>query len=314
LLGVIARGDTARVELHQLAYFVAVAEERSFTRGAARVHVVQSAVSASVGRLERELGDVLFDRTGRQITLTDAGTALLPQARATLAAAQAARDAVDQVRGGLRGTVMVGSMLSTGPVDLSAVLGRFHANHPEVVVRLRQAAGGSRDHVQALRDGTLDLALVGVPGQAPTGINLAPLAVERLRLFCRRDHALGKRRTVTLAGLADETFVDFPVGFGIRGVIDDAFGAAGIQRAVPFEVATYEAAAGLVRNGLGVSFVPESAARTFSDLHPLDVKNVALSWTISAATSSARRPSAAARALLDILVREHRRGSHRHSR
>ena len=154
------------VELHQLAYFVAVAEERSFTRGAARVHVVQSAVSASISRLERELDSLLFDRSGRQIALTDAGAALLPEARATLAASQAARDAVDQVRGGLRGTVTVGGMLSTGPVDLSAVLGRFHAQHPEVAVRLRQASGGSSENVKALRDGTVDLALVGLAHQS----------------------------------------------------------------------------------------------------------------------------------------------------
>ncbi len=298
--------DTQPVELPQLAYFVAVAEERSFTRGAARVHVVQSAVSASISRLERELGGVLFDRSGRRIALTDAGEALLPEARATLAAAQAARDAVDQVRGGLRGTVTVGSMLSTGPVDLSAALGRFHAEHPDVGVRLRQAASGSVDHVQALRDGTLDLALVGLSGHTPAAIRLDALAIEKLRLVCSRDHVLGKRRSVPLAKLAGETFIDFPVGFGIRGVIDDAFGSAGVERSVPFEVATYDAAAGLVRNGLGVAFLPASAAKAFGDLHPLDVNDVDLTWTISVATSPSRRPSAAARALVEVLLRERR--------
>ncbi len=292
------------VELHQLAYFVAVAEERSFTRGAARVHVVQSAVSASISRLERELDSLLFDRSGRQIALTDAGAALLPEARATLAASQAARDAVDQVRGGLRGTVTVGGMLSTGPVDLSAVLGRFHAQHPEVAVRLRQASGGSSENVKALRDGTVDLALVGLAHHPPAGIHLVPLATERIRLVCRRDHALGRRRSAQLARLADETFVDFPVGFGVRSIVDDAFGLAGLERSVPFEVATYDAFAGLVRNGLGVAFLPASAAKALTDLHPLDVSDVALTWTISVATSLNRRLSAAAAALLDVLMRE----------
>jgi DNA-binding transcriptional LysR family regulator len=74
---------------------------------------------------------------------------------------------VDEVHGGLRGMVTVGTMLSTGPIDLAGVLGHFHAQHPEVVVRLRQAAGGSGEHVQALQDGTLDLALVGLPGRPP---------------------------------------------------------------------------------------------------------------------------------------------------
>lgn len=92
---------------------------------------------------------------------------------------------------------------------------------------------------------------------------------------------------------ADETFVDFPGGFGIRAVIDEAFAATGVERVVPFEVATYEALAGLVRHGLGIAFLPRPAARAFGDLHPLDVKGVALSWTISAATVPSRRLSAA---------------------
>jgi DNA-binding transcriptional LysR family regulator len=292
------------VELHQLAYFVAVAEERSFTRGAARVHVVQSAVSAAIGRLERELGGALFDRAGRRIALTDAGAALLPAARAALAAAQAARDAVDEVHGGLRGVVTVGTMLSTGPIDLAGALGQFHAQHPEVLVRLRQAPGGSGDHVRALREGTLDLALVGLPGRPPPGIQLTPLAREKLRLVCNRDHRLAQRRTVTRAQLAAETFVDFPSGFGVRGIVDDVFSEAGIQRVVPFEVSTYDAAAGLVRNGLGVAFLPASGARALNDLHPVDLKDVALTWTISVATSSGRRLSAAARALLEYVMRE----------
>ncbi|MEA2443482.1 MAG: hypothetical protein QOJ12_774, partial [Thermoleophilales bacterium] len=93
------------MELRHLATFVAVAEEGSFTRASDRLHIVQSAVSAGVRTLERELGAALFDRTTHQVELTDAGHALLPEARTTLAAARAAREAVDQVRGGLRGTV-----------------------------------------------------------------------------------------------------------------------------------------------------------------------------------------------------------------
>src|SRR6201996_535428 len=96
-------GDNQRMELHQLEYFVAVAEELSFTRGARRAHVVQSAVSAAITRLERELDAPLFERTRRKVVLTDAGAVLLPEARATLAAAQGARDAVAAGRGGLRG-------------------------------------------------------------------------------------------------------------------------------------------------------------------------------------------------------------------
>lgn len=88
------------MELRHLEYFLAVAEELNFTRAARRLHVVQSGVSAAVRALEHELGAPLFERTSKQVALTAAGEALLPEARATLAAAQAARDAVGQVAGG----------------------------------------------------------------------------------------------------------------------------------------------------------------------------------------------------------------------
>src|SRR5579872_965288 len=113
------------MELRQLAVFVAVAEEGSFTRAADRLHIVQSAVSAGVRNLETELGATLFDRSTHKVQLTDAGRALLPEARATLAAATAARDAVDAVGGGVRGTVLLGTMQAQGmraAIDLPRLL------------------------------------------------------------------------------------------------------------------------------------------------------------------------------------------------
>ncbi len=128
------------MELRHLEYFVAVAQELSFTRASRRLHVVQSGVSSAIQSLERELGVPLFDRNRHRVSLTDAGQALLPEARATLAAAQAAREAVSEARGGLRGTVTVGTTLAVGPLDLPELLGRFHATHPGVTVRLRLAS------------------------------------------------------------------------------------------------------------------------------------------------------------------------------
>src|SRR6201992_1516299 len=191
-----ATGDNQRVELHQLEYFVAVAEELSFTRGARRAHVVQSAVSAAITRLERELHAPLFERTRRRVALTDAGSALLPEARATLAAAQGARDAVAAVRGGLRGSVTLGMMLSTGPLDMAAVLGRFSAAHPDVVVQARQAAEGTAAHLRDLREGALDLALVALAGSPPPGIVTWPLASEHLSLLAPPDGPYARRARV----------------------------------------------------------------------------------------------------------------------
>ena len=153
------------MELRHLETFVAVAEERSFSRAAERLHVVQSAVSATIRNLEAEWGVRLFHRTTHRVELSDAGHALLPEARAD--PGQAAADiahAVDEVRGGLRGTIRLGIMQATlgaGGITVAAAISAFRAAHPAVTVTARQ--GGSAEQAERVRTGELDVAFLGMP-------------------------------------------------------------------------------------------------------------------------------------------------------
>ena len=294
------------MELRHLEYFVAVAEELSFTRAAQRLHVVQSGVSSVIAALERELGAALFDRDRHAVALTEAGRALLPEARATLAAARAAADAVAETAAGLRGTLSVGTMISTGAVDVPGLLGRFHETHPAVLVRLRTLPGGTVDLARAVADGRLDLALLSLPGEPPPGIKVQQLAQEPMVLICAPGHRLAGSLSAPVEALGEEAFIDFPVGWGTRAIVDRAFAAAGIDRQVTFEVADYATAAGLVSNGLGVAFVPASAATGLDGVAHVPVASrgadpPALIWRIQVATAASRRPSAAARAFLNEL-------------
>lgn len=287
--------------LEALRRFVVVAEELSFTRAAQRLHVVQSGVSSVIAALERELGAPLFDRDRHSVALTEAGRALLPQARATLAAAQAAADAVTETTAGLRGTLSVGTMISTGSVDLPAVLGRFHRTHPAVLIRLRQAPGGSADLARAVADGALDLALLSLPGEPPAELEVRQLAEEPIVLIVSPRHWLADAGRAAIADLGAETFVDHPVGWGTRAIVDRAFAAEGIDRQVVFEVSNYATVGGLVGNGLGIAFVPASAVAEMPEVSRVTVVSPAMTWRIQVATASNRRPSAAARAFLDEL-------------
>lgn len=294
------------MELRHLEYFVAVAEELSFTRAARRLHVVQSGVSSVIAALERELGATLLDRDRHAVALTEAGRVLLPEARATLAAARAAADAVAETTAGLRGTLSVGTMISTGPIDVPGLLGRFHETHPGVLVRLRTLPAGSAGLARAVADGTLDLALLSLPGEPPAGVEIRRLAQEPMVLICAPGHRLAGSGGAPVAALGDETFIDFPAGWGTRAIVDRAFAAAGIDRLVAFEVADYSTAAGLVSNGLGVAFVPASAAAGLRGVAQVPVASAGagspgLTWPIQVATPAGRRPSAAARAFLDEL-------------
>src|ERR1700744_6572750 len=131
------------VELRHMEYFLAVADNGSFTEAAKRLHVVQSGGSATLKSLERGLGTGLFVRGPAGVMLTSAGEALRPCARQTLDAARAARDAVNATRGAVRGTVTVGTLTSIGVIDLPTVLFELHTRHPGVQVHLRAAGAGS---------------------------------------------------------------------------------------------------------------------------------------------------------------------------
>src|ERR1700754_2811822 len=189
------------MELRQLATFVAVAEEGSFTRAADRLHVVQSAVSAGVRNLERQLETRLYDRSTHHVELTDSGRALLPAARATLAAAQAARDAVDEARGGLRGTVVLGTMQAQGmrAIDLTRMLAAFRAQHPGGAVSIRHSS--SAEMARDVQEGRLDIAFVALPGDGPPGVRLIGLADEPIMLAVPTGHPLAGRADIELAAL-----------------------------------------------------------------------------------------------------------------
>src|SRR5437879_5132297 len=123
------------VELRQLAYFVAVAEELNFGRAAQRLHIVQPAVSQQVSRLERELGVRLFDRTSRHVRLTAAGERLLPESRAALAAAATVRRIAADISAGADGVLRLGTSQGLGR-HLDRVLERLRDAAPGLQVRL----------------------------------------------------------------------------------------------------------------------------------------------------------------------------------
>ena len=291
------------MELRQLATFLAVAEEGSFTRASDRLNVVQSAVSAGVRNLERELGARLFDRSTHKVRLTEAGRALLPEARATLQAAAAARDAVDGVSGGLRGTVTVGTTQGLRAVSVARMLAEFHARHPAVEVHLRHAAGGSREMAREVGEGRIDLAFVVTAGTGIPGVELTPIAAEPIVLVAAGAHPLARRKTVTLAKVSTENVAEFPQGWGIRAANDQAFATAGLTRAITYEVNDTTILIDLIRNGLAVGVMPASLVDDSDDVVCTPIRDHTVDFVTAVATPSNRRLNAAAGALLETIMR-----------
>lgn len=295
----ISAGTLDAVNLRHLEMFVAVADLASFSRAAERLHVVQSAVSAGVRNLEAELGAQLFDRTARGATVTDAGAALLPEARATLAAAAAARDAVDDVRGGLRGTVRLGIMQSMRPPapNPAAMLAAFAERYPLVDVVVRHG-GGSLQMIEQVRDGRLDLAFVSVQG-SQSDLDVTVLSVQHADFVCHAAHPLASRASIALDELTAEPFADLPPLWGTRTVNDRAFAAAGLERTITYEINDTSTLVEFVRAGLAVALLPASLIADRSNLATVAVEGPPIEFRVSIVAPAGRRLGASARALHD---------------
>lgn len=284
--------DHRRMDLPTVEAFVTVAEELHFGAAAQRLHLVQSSVSAAVARLERELGARLLERSPRSVSLTEAGLAVLPEARRLLVAGERIRVAA---RGdaGLTGTVRFGTFSALPVLDLPHQLAAFSAAHPAVEVRLSTSSSGSTGLANDVRAGRLDVALVALPPDLTTGLALTPLLRSDFGVLLPPGHPLSGRPTLALADLADEAFVDSPEGFGHRVLSDRAFAAAGLSRNVRTEVADLPSLGSYVAAGLGVAVVPVSlvAPQEGVTTVPLDRP---FSWEVFLATRPEPSPAVAA--------------------
>ena len=247
------------MELHQLRYLVLVAEERNFTRAAARANVAQPALSRQVRKLEDELGVPLVDRTSRRVRMTEHGAALVERARRVLDEIDQARAQVRDVKQLLGGRVVIGLTPTTGSLDVVDVLGAFHAEHPAVELSLREDL--SVTLADRLRADEIDLAfLSGISRTARAQLTLHSLAKEPLVAVLPPEHRLARRSNLRIRELREERLIAFPEGATIRATVFAAAGRAGFVPRIAFETYDLHRVRALVAHGLGVAVVPRSDA------------------------------------------------------
>jgi DNA-binding transcriptional LysR family regulator len=297
------RAYAGTVQFQQLQYFVAVAETRHFTRAAELVHVAQPSLSQQIKALERELGADLFLRARGNISLTDAGEALLPLARRILADTETARYEVQelvQLRGG---RVRLGATPSVCTGLLPDVLRAFHDRYPGV--RLLIEEGGSHDLVRELARGALDLALVVLPLPSPSpALTTVELLREDLVVVSSPEAPRpGRGRTVRIADLEGARLVMFRHGYDLRELTVAACRAEGFEPDFAVEGGEMDAVLGFVRAGLGVAVVPRMvAARSGGGLRVTPLARPGLHRTIALAHRSDVAPPRAARELQRMLL------------
>ena len=245
------------MDLRQLRYLVALAEERHFTRAAAREHVAQPALSQQIRKLEQELGLPLVHRTTRHVALTEAGEVLTERARRVLGEVDAARAEMQELSGLRTGRVTIGAMQTLGAFDLPLLLATFHARYPGVELAVREEPSDTL--AAMLRADAVDLAILSVTDRIERhGLGLEQLASEELVAVLPRDHALAKRKRIRFAELAGEEFIGFRDGWALRHVLEQAAAEAGFEPNMAFESNEVARIRALAARGLGVAVLPRS--------------------------------------------------------
>ncbi|MFI9200268.1 LysR family transcriptional regulator [Streptomyces sp. NPDC053048] len=289
------------MQLQQLRYFATVAEIRHFTRAAEALHIAQPSLSQQIRSLERELGAELFHRARGNITLTDAGEALLPLARRILADTETAHREVQEVAQLRRGRVRLGAPPSLCASLVPDVLRTYHARFPGIELHVDE--GGSQDLVRRLADGGLDLALIITPlgGGAPALVTTELLQEDLVVVSAPSGPPPTRRSRMRVGELRDLPMVMFRRGYDLREITTAACRAAGFEPSFTVEGGEMDAVLGFVRAGLGLAVVPGMVAAR-SGLRVTPFEGDRMRRTVAVAHRKDAPPPRAARELRRVLL------------
>src|SRR5215831_13819349 len=242
------------MELHQLRYFVAVADEGNFSRAAAKVRVAQPSLSQQIRKLEAEIGQPLFDRLPRSVVLTEAGRCFIEYARQILASIGDARRCVDELKGKIAGDVAVGAIPTIAPYVLPELVVTFQKHYPEVTLQIVEdvTAAISR-RVEA---GELDVGLASTCQRSPT-LRVEFLGREPLLALVPEGHALAKQSLITLDDLKSQRFLLLHEMHCLSRQVHHLLEARHLRPEIALAGSQLTTIANMVAAGIGVSIVPQ---------------------------------------------------------
>ena len=285
------------MELHQLRYFLAVARTKNFSRAAEQCHVAQPSLSQQIMKLEDELGERLFERTKREVSLTPAGDLLRVHAERVLQEVELARDGVREFRGLVRGRVVLGVLPTVAPYFLPQRLRAFSSRFPAVEVVVHEDT--TDQLAAAVLAKEVDLALVSLPVER-VGLAAEEFFDEKLLVALPAGHALAKRPRLTFDDLEREAFILMKEGHCLSGQALQFCRINGFAPQISFRSAQIETVLAFVAKGWGVSVVPEMACTR--PMRGVRFRTLAgMTRSIGIIHRMARPLSHASRALVDFL-------------
>ena len=295
------------MDIRHYRSFISLADEGSFTSAARKLHIVQSGLSVTIKEMEEELGVTLVQRTTRRVSLTNAGTLFLEYARPAVTMLSDGMEAVRAHSHIVRGRISLGILQSLGPyINLPTVLGRFHAQYPDVDFTVRSI--DSPQAPELIKEGSIDLCFHAVTAKTmPTGVDAIPFCQDSLVAICAKTQPLAQRKAVTLEVMCRLAFVDLTQERALRVLVDRSCAAHGLSRKSMFEVSAVETMLQFVSAGLGVSIVPlalAKASETSLGLHILPFRDQDFrmpKWKLAVLVRSQRR-ALAGQTVLNLML------------
>jgi len=242
------------MEIHQLRYFVAVAEEGSFSRAAAKVRVAQPSLSQQIRKLEAEVGQPLFDRLPRSIVLTEAGRCLIEYARQILASIGDARRCVDELKGKIAGDVAVGAIPTIAPYVLPELVVTFQQHYPDVTLHIVEDV--TAGIVRRIEAGELDVALASTC-QKSASLRIEPIGAEPLLALVPEAHSLARQSVITFDDLKSQRFLLLHEMHCLSQQVHHQLESRRLHPEIALAGSQLSTIANMVAAGIGVSIVPQ---------------------------------------------------------
>lgn len=288
------------MDLALFKVFQTIAAEGSFSRAGQKLHRTQPAISLALRRLERDLGVLLVDRSGRSVRLTDAGREVAEYARRFKSLEREMRVALSDLQNRRRGKLTVGANESTALYLLGHVEA-YRRLHPGIRVELRRSL--SSQLPQAVLDGELELGAISYDPGDPR-LSVQQIYDDRLAFVVSPSHRLAGRRRISIRELGQETFIAHNVGSPYRARVIETFRRHQVALNMRIEMPTIETIRRLVQRGLGVSFLPQMCVERQIDsgaLRKIEVRELTMERKIRLIFPRSRELSQASRAFLELV-------------
>lgn len=266
------------MDIKHLQYFIEVANYNSFTRAADHLFITQPTISKMIKNLENDLGVELFDRSGKKLSLTDAGRVVYEQALLINKAFNNLETEMDNLLGLKKGHIRIGLPPIIDSTFFPKLIGRFHQKYPNITFQLIE--DGSKKIEESVADDSLDIGIIMLPTN-PNLFHHVSFIKEDLKLILHPTHPFASKQSVHLADLKDENFIMFNKEYAVRDLIISSCNRAGFNPRIMSESSRWDFIEELVACKMGVALLPESICRQLSNqVQAVEITNPSLNWNL----------------------------------